>query len=138
MCLKGFLVLQLLYVSSVTPGSAIDLDTLLSVSQTRNLQDGITGLLYTDGRRFLQVLEGPNEPVEDTFLRITKDPRHRALVRLSRRLITRREFGEWSMARREVGGGEQEFLDRIADLCCDADPSVAGTFAGLVTARRAA
>jgi hypothetical protein len=130
-------MLQLLYISSSKLGQPpIDLDALLQQCQTNNRRDGVTGLLYTDGRRFLQVLEGAKDTIDDTFLRILADPRHHALVLLSRRLIAQREFGEWAMARRAFGVGHDEFMTRIGDLCRDADPNIRGTFEGLIEARR--
>ncbi len=84
------------------------------------------------------MLEGPRATVEDTFLRIIADPRHRALVLLSRREIDRREFGEWSMARRTFDEAPDALSARVAELCRDADASVHGTFQGLIDARRAA
>lgn len=131
-------MLQLLYVSSATPNVQIDMDDLLRVAQANNARDEITGLLYTDGPRFLQVLEGPKETVENAFLRIINDHRHRALVLLSRRLTTKREFGGWSMARRLLGETDDVFLTKIGELCRNADPNVAGTFVGLVDIRQAA
>ncbi|MDG2535197.1 BLUF domain-containing protein [Sphingomonas sp. HITSZ_GF] len=131
-------MLQLLYISSARRNEVIDLDQLLAQAQRNNARDEITGLLYTDGRRFLQALEGPKTAVEDVFLRIIADPRHHALVLLSRRETTRREFGEWSMARRSFQETQDQFGGRIAALCRDADPSIRGTFAGLVDVRDAA
>ncbi|MDQ0249595.1 hypothetical protein J2W22_001642 [Sphingomonas kyeonggiensis] len=131
-------MLQLLYISSARKNEVIDLDQLLAQAQRNNARDEITGLLYTDGRRFLQALEGPKTAVEDVFLRIIADPRHHALVLLSRRETTRREFGEWSMARRSFQETQDQFGGRIAALCRDTDPSIRGTFAGLVDVRDAA
>lgn len=113
----------------------MDVKSLLEVSQRNNARDEVTGLLYTDGKRFLQVLEGPKSVVEDAFLRIIADERHHALVLLSRRETARREFGEWAMAQRDAGDTQDAFLDRIAELCRDADPAILGTFQGLIEAR---
>jgi hypothetical protein len=130
-------MLQLVYISSANPTLAIDLDALLAQSQANNLRDGITGLLFTDGKRFLQALEGEKERVEDRFLRIRADPRHRAVVVLHRRMITEREFGAWSMARRTFDGPFDAFSEKVAELCRHADPSIQGTFRGLIEVRQA-
>lgn len=130
-------MLQLLYVSSAPSGQSPDVAAILARSVANNRRDRITGLLYTDGKRFLQVLEGPQDTVEQTFARIAADPRHRAVVVLTRRTIAAREFGEWAMAQRPIGGGDA-FSARIAELCRGADPNVAATFQGLVEVRRAA
>lgn len=128
-------MLQLLYISSARRGEDVDLDALFEQAQRNNAREEITGLLYTDGKRFLQAIEGPKAAVEDLFLRIIADPRHHALVLLSRRETPRREFGEWSMARRGFGEAQDGFTARIAELCREADPSIQGTFAGLIDIR---
>lgn len=129
-------MLQLIYISSAAnnPSTA----EILNVSRRNNRQDGISGLLYADGRRFLQALEGPPEEVEAAFARIARDPRHRAAVVLSRRTVDRREFGEWDMAERKPGEESKVFLARVEVLIADADPSVQATFGGLVRLRHAA
>lgn len=129
-------MLQLLYISSARREAVpVDLDALFAQAQTNNRRDEVTGLLFTDGHRFLQVLEGSKATVEDTFLRIIADPRHHALVLLSRREIDVREFGSWSMARRSFDTARDAFVARIAELCRDADPSIRGTFEGLIDTR---
>ncbi len=130
---------QLLYISSSDPrGVPIDLAALLAQSQRNNARAGVSGLLYSDARRFLQVLEGAADQVEAIFARIQVDPRHRALVLLSRRGIAAREFGDWSMAMRQPGDSHDAFAKRVEAMLVDAAPSVRGTFAGLIDVRRAA
>jgi hypothetical protein len=110
----------------------------VAASQLRNRRDGITGLLYSDGRRFLQVVEGPTNAIESLLTRLGKDRRHRAIVTLSRRTIERREFGDWAMAMMRDGEDNFSFAARIKALCDNADLRVLGTFLGLVEARSAA
>lgn len=75
---------QLTYISTVN-GSLPDaeLERILASSRRNNERSGITGLLVFDGKRFLQALEGDRAAVENAFLRIKTDPRHRAAVLLS-------------------------------------------------------
>jgi len=75
-----------------------------------------------NGKRFLQVLEGPSGAVENTFERIRRDTRHRAQVMLSRRTVGRREFGDWSMAFRDGHAGE--VYDLICARTADAHPNL--------------
>lgn len=131
-------MLQLVYVSSVTPGSPADPAAILSVSRTNNRRDGITGLLYSDNARFLQALEGPADKVEAAIERIRCDLRHRAIVILSRREIVAREFGDWEMAHYLPGTDAERFIDRVSDLAAGAAPDVRATFEGFVKLRRAA
>lgn len=132
-------MLQLVYISSVSPaGPPADVRPILETSRRNNRRDSITGLLYADNARFLQALEGPDDKVEAAFARIKADPRHRAVVILSRRPIEAREFGEWEMAHRPVGGGDDMLMQRIALLVRGASANVRATFEGFAQVRRAA
>ncbi len=127
---------QLLYGSSSVTDRPADLDAILEQSRHNNAIDGVTGMLYADGRRFLQVLEGPQASVEPTFERILAEPRHRAIVILSDRTVEQREFGTWAMAHRQKGENADSFDQKMRLMLADASPSVRGTFLGLVGARQ--
>jgi len=132
-------MLQLVYVSSVTPNAAnLDPAAILAVSRANNQRDAITGLLYSDGARFLQALEGAQDVVEAAFERIRQDPRHRAIVVLSRRVVATREFGDWAMAHRMPGTDADRFIERVGELTANAAPDVRATFQGFAQVRRAA
>ena len=126
---------QLLYISSSIARQPADLSAILTRSRRNNAAAGITGLLYTDGTRYLQVLEGPEESVGPTFERIRADPRHRGVVVLSDRTVATREFGDWSMAHRSSGDAADAFDDQMRRALSNASPSVQGTFLGLIAAR---
>lgn len=129
---------QLLYVSSRTPSEAVSVGNVLMSSRRNNQAAGVTGLLYTDGTRFLQVLEGEDATVATTFARIKADPRHKAVVILSDRQVEDREFGAWSMAHRQATDDVDSFDEKLRRMLAGASESVRGTFTGLIAARRAA
>lgn len=132
-------LLQLVYVSSVNPKTGgVDPAPILVASRRNNARNGVTGMLYSDGARFMQVLEGPAEAVEATFKRIHRDTRHRAIVELLRREIQRREFGDWEMAHRVPGDDADAFVERIGKLVARASEQVRATFKGFAEVRRAA
>jgi len=132
-------VRQLVYVSSSRPGLApAEPEAILAVSRRNNARDAITGFLYSDGRRFLQALEGPEDKVLTTVERIRTDPRHRAIVVLSDRQIAEREFGTWAMAHYAPGADADAFIARVAELTAGAAPDVRATFEGFAQVRRAA
>ncbi|WP_188055733.1 BLUF domain-containing protein [Sphingosinithalassobacter sp. CS137] len=132
-------MLQLVYVSSARPtGGAVNAAAILNASRRNNRRDGITGLLYSDGRRFLQALEGPEDAVQQTFERIQGDSRHRAIVVLSRRHIEAREFGAWDMAHLDEAAETDSFMRRISKLAAGASPDVRATFEGFAEVRRQA
>jgi hypothetical protein len=123
-------MLQLIYISTATPAMREpELTRILSASRRNNARDGISGLLFFNGRRFLQALEGPAAVVETAIARIKADDRHAAVVTLSRREVDTREFGEWAMA--SLGAGEaagQAAIDRVDALTIDASPNVRAQF----------
>ena len=129
-------MLQLVYIS--TARGAPSLSQILAASRRNNGRDDITGLLYHDGTRFLQALEGPKDKVEEAFQRIKADERHRAVVVLSRRDVDAREFGPWEMASRAPDGEGEAFVRRVSPLLAAASPSVRGTFEGFIMVERAA
>ena len=132
-------MLQLVYVSSVHPlGSVPDIPAILDVSRRNNRRDAITGLLYSDGTRFLQVLEGPGDKVEAAYARICADDRHRATVIFSRRSVDEREFGDWEMAHRSTGMDADTFVLQVTALVANASPRVRATFEGFAAVRSAA
>ena len=132
-------MLQLVYISTARGRvTAADLQRILGASRRNNGRDGISGLLFFDGVRFLQALEGDPEAVTTAFERIKADPRHAGVVVLSRREVAAREFGDWAMASRTALEGESEMLDRVAALVAEASPAVQATFTSFAEIRRKA
>ncbi|MBW6532053.1 BLUF domain-containing protein [Sphingomonas citri] len=129
-------MLQLVYISTAV--GQIATASILAESRANNTRDRITGLLFSDGRRFLQALEGEPAMVERAFARISADPRHRALVVLSRREVAQREFGDWAMAERVPGSDGEAFTRRVAALVANASPAVRATFDSFARLQRAA
>lgn len=91
-------MLRLLYISTSrqqpTPEMLAD---VLRASRRSNAAVDVSGLLIVGGRRFLQALEGPDVAVLSTYQRISKDPRHFAIVELAREQISERQFSQWSI-----------------------------------------
>lgn len=120
---------QVLYISSISPSALIDVPKILAVSQTNNTRDELSGLLFFNGKRFLQVIEGP-QPAMDTVLdRIRADKRHRAIVVLSARMVSAREFGRWAMADATNAKNAAELLAGIEPLVARSAPAIRDTFA---------
>ena len=131
-------MLQLVYVSTARDPEAFDHEALLDRARRNNARDGVTGLLYIDGKRFLQAVEGPDAAVEALFARIQADPRHYALVLLSCRQVEAREFGDWEMAHLTDPAERDALVERLRTLVARATPAVRGTFEGFAAIRRAA
>lgn len=127
-------MLQLAYISTAKTlvGQAL-LDDILDVSRRNNLRCGVTGLLVSGGRRFLQVLEGPDQAVLATYARIQGDPRHRAFVLLTCQQVAERAFGDWSMAHRAGGAHvpDDALQGAVEALTASiADPNLRAQFSG--------
>jgi len=127
-------MLQLAYISTARqPVDAAYVDSILKASRLNNGRAGLTGLLVSGGRRFLQVLEGEPSALLQTYARITADPRHFAVVELIRRPIDRREFGDWAMAHQAGGraGEGPNLRDEIDRLVAPlGDPNLRAQFTG--------
>ncbi|CAN5371873.1 hypothetical protein BH10PSE13_BH10PSE13_08640 [soil metagenome] len=95
---------RILYISTARAILSADaMQEILRISRRNNDRAGVTGLLVVGGRRFLQALEGPSEAVSETFDRISRDPRHFAVVKLGDQAVAARSFAQWSMGF-ETGG----------------------------------
>ncbi len=124
---------QILYVSmSTVPGDKADLAGILEQSRHNNALDGITGLLWSDGRSFVQAFEGPRRSVASTLERITADPRHHSLTILSDKLITEREFGDWNMVYRRSTDALDIYDRKISRLLRNASAAVRLQFQELI------
>lgn len=110
---------QLVYISYVSDGIApAEFRKILDTSRLNNIQSSVTGLLLSDGRQFLQALEGEAQDVEAVFQRISADTRHGGISILAERMVARREFGTWTMA--AIGGdGYRKAVDALlSDVSC--------------------
>lgn len=91
---------QVMYLSyRAVPLDRSEMDRIWIQSQHNNALTGVTGVLWSDGDTFAQILEGGDEAVADTLKRIRRDKRHSSLQIVSDRSISQREFGSWSMIR---------------------------------------
>jgi len=124
---------QILYVSTSTiPGDGADLSGILNQSRHNNAVDGISGLLWSDGRHFLQVFEGPEESVAGTLARIERDLRHENMVLLQDRQIEAREFGGWSMVHRRANEPVDAYDMQVRRLLSRASKPIEAHFLALI------
>lgn len=113
-------MIQLVYFSSATQEmTEADLLALLEQARTRNLRQGVTGMLLYAGGNFFQVLEGEKADVEGIYDSIRRDPRHAGLILIEESEITERSFPNWTMGFRHLTAehrgkvpGFSEFLRR--------------------------
>lgn len=99
------------YVSvAPRPLSRRELDGILDASRTANADADVTGLLLHCDGSFLQVIEGPHAGVRQIFERIRRSPLHCDIQQLFEEPIEAREFGDWTMACKEVSPAELQVL----------------------------
>ncbi len=84
---------------------AQDLEAIHHSARTLNGLDGITGLLVFDGSRFLQIVEGAPDAIDDLMARLRRDSRHSAIEVRDERLVEARAFPDWTMELLQVDAG---------------------------------
>lgn len=110
-------MVSILYVSS-SAGlfSDSELVDLLEQSRDNNARSGITGmLLYKDGN-FMQVMEGPEQAVNELYERILKDKRHAGLMLLFKEPIEERQFPSWTMGFRNLRDVDMREMPGYSDF----------------------
>lgn len=92
-------MLSFIYISaSVGLLSEEELLKILKVSRGNNASKQITGMLLYKGGNFMQVLEGPDDAVNELYEKIKKDSRHHGVSVISKEQIQTRQFPNWEMA----------------------------------------
>ena len=90
---------RLIY-KSIPSEEVVSNETLADITENgavNNRKLNITGLLILTGDEFLQVLEGPTKAVNQLYLQIAKDKRHRDVQLISYETINQRFFQTWNM-----------------------------------------
>lgn len=100
-------LVALMYVSAamVAWGTPI-FDRIRHSSLQHNERLDVTGLLLYSAGSFLQLIEGEERAVINTFNRIERDPRHTDITVVDWRFIVDRSYGQWRMASRRLGPGD--------------------------------
>ena len=130
-------LLRIIYSSQPFGYEEAMLAGILMDARRCNARDGVTGALICRRDVFLQLLEGPEAKVRETFARIRGDDRHLDVVLHACEPVDARLFADWAMhhdpARSWLPAGEGGALDHVRRA------DVRGLFAALAAeARRAA
>lgn len=80
------------FSTAAVPMSGGDLESLGKECAEQDSHVGITGMLLHKNGSFLQVMEGSKAVICDMFARISADPRHTNVCKISDRTIPHREF----------------------------------------------
>jgi hypothetical protein len=93
-----------------------DLTAIHQTARHLNALDGTTGLLLFDGARFLQIIEGSEDAIDNLVERLRMDPRHSAFEIRDERFVERRSFPDWSMELLRVSAGYRTATDEVATM----------------------
>ena len=90
---------RITYVSRFSkPMDERELQALGEAAAEKNQQNDTTGFLMVSGGLFYQVLEGPEEKVDEIYAAIAADDRHTDLLLLrSKEDVSGRLYPDWSM-----------------------------------------
>ncbi|MBN7837438.1 BLUF domain-containing protein [Stenotrophomonas maltophilia] len=95
----------LIYVSEAAPSIAGDklglgtgkLDQIVDDAARFNREAGVTGVLFFDGHRFLQYMEGPQDGLMVAYSRVIGSSSHSAIIELQRCRVGQRRLPFWPM-----------------------------------------
>jgi hypothetical protein len=96
-----------------------DLAAIHQSARHLNALDGISGILIFDGARFLQILEGAEDAIDNLVGRLRMDPRHSAFEVRDERYVEQRSFPDWSMELVRVSAGFGNARDEVAPVLPD-------------------
>ncbi|MEM8710233.1 MAG: BLUF domain-containing protein [Planctomycetota bacterium] len=90
--------IRVVYMSTVGRDLGTEeISEIVERSRVRNRAFDITGMLLVHDGSVVQVLEGPEEAVDELLERIEADPRHSGLLEVLREPMGPRQFADWSM-----------------------------------------
>ena len=90
-------LIQIIYVSQPFGFDNSRLNGILSDSRRNNLRDEVTGALICRADAYLQLIEGPEGAIRDTYARIASDDRHANVNLLFEEPVNDRVFPGWAM-----------------------------------------
>lgn len=91
-------LVSLVYASTTSDQfQSSDVESILASARSHNSARAISGLLCFSNKYFLQCLEGSRAEVNETYLKILNDSRHKNIELLGFREISKRQFAGWSM-----------------------------------------
>ena len=95
-------LIQLVYTSTLIDDGPDVMADILQTARHINKLRNITGMLLCASGGILQVLEGEDADVSQTYRSIKLDHRHRDVFLISKAEITERQFTTWDMGFRRL------------------------------------
>ena len=113
------------YISdSMNNESLKNLEDLYLKARTNNSKNNITGILIYLDRNFLQVLEGEEEIVDDTFKKISTDSRHKNIFNIIDTTTEQRIFEDYNFGFTTINDKKEltnlvEYLNWLKNADCN-------------------
>ena len=107
---------ELIYVSATAGDAEHEVKEILDSAVKHNQLNNITGMLLYHKGAFMQVLEGGESEVMETYARICDDKRHHHVEILSITEVRSRQFGNWSMGFKQVSATEITKFPQLAQI----------------------
>ena len=118
---------QIVYISTTTLVDDAVLRDILVASERNNTACGITGILLTNGRNFLQLVEGEQVDLMRLMTRLAHDRRHSGVIQIADIPITERAFPDWTMQLLRLASSVEQRRAQIEAVIPDnLDPVVRG------------
>jgi hypothetical protein len=92
-----------------------ELKEILEISNINNSRNNVTGLLLYDQGNFIQLLEGEENDVQQTFKKISADRRHKGITPIVSGNIEQRSFPEWAMGFKSTSSSDLNELNGYLD-----------------------
>lgn len=116
---------QIVYISTTACVDDEALRDILLVSERNNTACGITGMLVTNGRNFLQIVEGEQVELMRLMARLAHDGRHSGVIQIADIAIAGRAFPDWTMQLLRLGSSVEQRRAQIETVIPDGlDPVV--------------
>ncbi|ASP38962.1 blue light sensor protein [Bacterioplanes sanyensis] len=113
---------RLIYASSKTEHCTDKgIEGILAAAERNNPKYGLTGVLCFNRKHFLQCLEGPRDPINTLYQRISSDSRHSRVTLVEYCATEQRFFDQWAMKYVPDSKKMQTLAFRYSD-CNDFDP----------------
>ncbi len=88
---------RVIYISEHKDYSNQNLKNIIETSQKNNPSRDVTGCLISGTNTYLQLLEGPDNSVDELYTKIKTDNRHENIDKLVEEVVETRLFKSWSM-----------------------------------------
>jgi hypothetical protein len=110
------MLVRLLYASrAAAPVTQQIIDSILQSSRANNPALGITGILCHGGEVYMQALEGGREAVNELYMKIVRDTRHREVMLLHYAEVPERHFAGWTMGQVNLAKVNPSLLLKYSD-----------------------